>query len=88
MQPSTLTEFKIALLRKGLTQTSLARQLNVSVRYVRYMIAGKVPAHRTWQRLRTEFDFPSTAIPKHNSRRTSARTAIKDSGHVSKAIHA
>ncbi|HEX4135881.1 MAG TPA: helix-turn-helix transcriptional regulator [Bryobacteraceae bacterium] len=38
---STIVDFKIALLRNGLTQVSLAEKLNISTRYLRYILSGQ-----------------------------------------------
>ena len=88
LQPNTLVEFRIALIRRGLSQTQLAKLLGISARYVRYMIAGNVPAYRTWQRLHEEFGFAEAEPLKLNSDRSLVSRSIKSSRKVSKVSHA
>jgi hypothetical protein len=88
LKPSTLREFKITLLRLDLNQTTLARRLQVSPRWIRHMLAGKYPAHETWRRLRDEFGFPIEALPQFDSPRSRAGRSIKNSAKVSKVSNA
>lgn len=88
LQPSTLREFKIELLRRDLNQVTLARTLKVTPRWIRHMLSGKYPARDTWRRLRDDFGFPAEALPQIDSPRRAAGRSIKTSRKDSKVQNA
>jgi transcriptional regulator with XRE-family HTH domain len=55
-------EFKVALLRRGLTQRQVARKLGISDRYMSDIILGNRKAPRIRARLVKELGLPARAV--------------------------
>jgi transcriptional regulator with XRE-family HTH domain len=61
-QTDPAMELKVWLLRRGLSQRSIARQLGVSVQYLNIIVQGKRKGSAIRKRLVTEFGIPAELV--------------------------
>lgn len=56
------TEFKVHLIRRGLSQRKLARELGITVQYLNDVVRGRRKAHQVRVRLICEFGIPAELV--------------------------
>lgn len=86
-----MIEFRIALMRAGLTLSDLAPRFNVSPRYLRYVMNGERRAQHIRDRLISEFGLPADAIslpPHHKCLPNRRPSEMKNMANLSKVSHA